>query len=74
MFTHGIFMRAVAWSLLTGVTTPGPAEMRGFRRFADRYLIPNVGVIELRCAGREAPALMGACAMHLPGAHPPWSG
>ncbi len=73
VFTHGIFMRAVAWSLLTGVTTPGPEEMRGFRRFADRYLIPNAGVIELRCAGREPPALMGACAMHLPGAHAPWS-
>jgi probable phosphoglycerate mutase len=73
VFTHGIFMRAVAWSLLTGVTTPGQEEMRGFRRFADRYLIPNTGVIELRCAGREAPALMGACAIHLPGAHAPWS-
>ncbi len=73
VFTHGFFMRAVAWSLLTGVRAPGPEEMRGFRRFADRYLIPNAGVIELRCAGDEAPALMGACAVHLPGAHAPWS-
>ena len=73
VFTHGIFMRAVAWSLLTGITTPRQEEMRAFRRFADRYLVPNTGVIELRCAGREAPALMGACAMHLPGAHAPWS-
>jgi broad specificity phosphatase PhoE len=73
VFTHGLFMRAVAWSLLTGISAPGPEEMRGFRRFADRYLIPNAGVIELRCAGHEAPALMGACAIHLPGAHAPWS-
>ena len=73
VFTHGLFMRAVAWSLLTGISTPGHEEMRGFRRFADRYLIPNAGVIELRCAGRGAPDLMGACAIHLPGAHAPWS-
>jgi len=73
VFTHGLFMRAVAWSLLTGISTPRPGDMRGFRRFADRYLIPNTGVIELRCAGREAPALMGACAIHLPGPHAPWS-
>jgi hypothetical protein len=31
-------MRAVAWSLLTGITTPGEDEMRGFRSFANRRI------------------------------------
>ena len=35
---HGLFMRAVAWSLLTGITTPGEDEMRGFRSFANRRI------------------------------------
>ena len=66
VFTHGLFMRAAAWSLLTGITTPSQEQMRGFRRFADRYLIPNAGVIELRQAGRDAPVLLGGSTIHLP--------
>jgi probable phosphoglycerate mutase len=66
VFTHGLFMRAVAWSLLTGITTPGQDQMRSFRRFADHYLIPNAGVIELRQAGNGTPALLGGSTIHLP--------
>lgn len=66
MFTHGIFMRAVAWSLLTGITTPDHDEMRSFRSFASRYLIPNAGVVELRYAGHDAPALLSGATIHLP--------
>lgn len=66
VFTHGLFMRAVAWSLLTGVTAPDQDQMRSFRRFADRYLIPNAGVIELRQAGHDVPALLGGATIHLP--------
>ena len=51
MSTHGLFMRAVAWSLLTGVAAPGQDQMRSFRRFTSRYLIPDAGIIELRQAG-----------------------
>jgi probable phosphoglycerate mutase len=68
VFTHGLFMRAVAWSLLTGVTTPDRDQMRSFRGFADRYLIPNAGVIELRRDGGNAPALLGGTTIHLPAA------
>jgi 2,3-bisphosphoglycerate-dependent phosphoglycerate mutase len=71
VFTHGLFMRAVAWSLLTGITTPGHDEMRSFRRFASRYLIPNAGVIELRQAGHDTPVLLGGSAIHLPAALTP---
>lgn len=68
VFTHGIFMRAVAWSLLTGVTRPNSAQMRCFRSFADRYQVPNASVIELRCTDQDSPALQGGATMHLPGA------
>ena len=68
VFTHGLFMRAVAWSLLTGVTTPDHDQMRSFRGFANRYLIPNAGVIELRHDGNHAPALLGGSTIHLPAA------
>jgi 2,3-bisphosphoglycerate-dependent phosphoglycerate mutase len=66
VFTHGLFMRAVAWTLLTGVTAPDQDQMRGFRGFANRYLVPNAGVVELRRAGNDAVALLGGSTIHLP--------
>jgi broad specificity phosphatase PhoE len=71
VFTHGLFMRAVAWSLLTGITTPSQEQMRSFRRFANHYLIPNAGVIELRQPGNDPPALLGGSTIHLPAALTP---
>jgi broad specificity phosphatase PhoE len=51
VFTHGLFMRALAWSVLTG--RPPGAEvssrwMRDYRRFADSYRVPNGCILELR--------------------------
>lgn len=67
VFSHGIFMRAVAWSLLTGVTEPTPADMRQFRAFTSLYPVPNCGVMELRYyPGETAPSLMGGGTLHLP--------
>jgi hypothetical protein len=57
-------MRALAWSLLTGITTPDEHQMRGF---ADRYLSPNAGIAELRCTGSGA-ELLGGSTVHLPAA------
>ena len=67
VFTHGIFMRAVAWFLLTGVSGPEPEDMRRFRAFTGRYPVPNCGVLELRYyPGESAPSLMGGSTFHLP--------
>jgi 2,3-bisphosphoglycerate-dependent phosphoglycerate mutase len=67
VFTHGIFMRAVAWSLVSGVTVPSAADMGAFRQFAGSYWTPNGGVIELRYrVGRPVPVLMGGTTLHLP--------
>ncbi len=71
VFTHGLFMRAVAWSLLTGITAPDQEQMRSFREFANHYLIPNAGVVELRHVGNDSPALLGGCTIHLPAALAP---
>ena len=67
VFTHGLFMRSVAWSLVSGVTVPTASDMQDFRRFAAGYRTPNGGVVELRTRpGRPVPALMGASTFHLP--------
>jgi 2,3-bisphosphoglycerate-dependent phosphoglycerate mutase len=67
VFTHGLFMRTVAWSLLSGVTEPTAADMSDYRRFAAGYRTPNGCVIELRCwPGRPVPSLMGGSTLHLP--------
>ena len=67
VFTHGIFMRAVAWFLLTGVADPGPEDMNRFHAFTGLYPVPNCGVLELRYyAGESSPSLMGGSTLHLP--------
>ena len=72
VFTHGIFMRAVAWFLLTGVSGPGALDMRRFRAFTGLYPVPNCGVLELRYyPGESAPSLMGGSTFHLPGSLAP---
>jgi 2,3-bisphosphoglycerate-dependent phosphoglycerate mutase len=67
VFTHGHFMRAVTWSLLTGITSPDSGDMRSFRRFANRYLIPNGAITELRGVD-GVHRLLGGSTAHLPSA------
>jgi 2,3-bisphosphoglycerate-dependent phosphoglycerate mutase len=67
VFSHGIFMRAVAWYLLNSGPVPGPEDMRCFRTFTSLYPVPNCGVLELRYyPGESAPSLMGGSTIHLP--------
>ncbi|REE96829.1 histidine phosphatase family protein [Thermomonospora umbrina] len=47
VFTHGIFMKAVIWCLLTGTTDPDPPAMRAFHHFYAGTEIPNCTVTEL---------------------------
>ncbi|MEV6909829.1 histidine phosphatase family protein [Amycolatopsis sp. NPDC051071] len=59
VFTHGLFIRAVMWSLLTGITTPDSEAMRGFRTFADTYVVPNGNITELRYTpGKRIPRVV----------------
>jgi 2,3-bisphosphoglycerate-dependent phosphoglycerate mutase len=57
VFTHGTFMRAVVWTLLTG----GPVDHEGmlaFQRFADGIAVPNGAVIGLRFPDGAAPQVL----------------
>jgi 2,3-bisphosphoglycerate-dependent phosphoglycerate mutase len=69
VFTHGIFMKAVIWSLFTGVTDPDATAMRAFRRFNGTCDIPNCVVTELwRPSGPYGFRVVGGGTMHLAGA------
>lgn len=57
VFTHGMFMRAVLWTLLTGPTTDDP-DMRAYYRFSGGLAVPNCTVVELRLAAGAAPRVV----------------
>ncbi|MFG2249945.1 histidine phosphatase family protein [Spirillospora sp. NPDC048823] len=67
VFSHGLFMKAVMWSLLTGVTDPDVAAMRGFRHFNGTCVVPNCAVVELwRPSGEYGlRVVVGGGTMHL---------
>ncbi|TNY35267.1 histidine phosphatase family protein [Thermomonospora catenispora] len=68
VFTHGIFMKAVIWSVLTGVVDPDAAAMRAFRRFHGACVIPNGAVVELwRPNGLQGFRVVGGGALHMAG-------
>jgi 2,3-bisphosphoglycerate-dependent phosphoglycerate mutase len=58
VFTHGLFVRAVLWTMLTGVTTADQAGMRAFHRFAGGITVPNCAVVELRFPEGATPHLV----------------
>jgi probable phosphoglycerate mutase len=53
VFSHGVFIRAVLWSLLADAGQPTPESMRLFREFAMTSRLPNTAVIDLEL-GPEA--------------------
>ncbi|SEG92106.1 Broad specificity phosphatase PhoE [Thermomonospora echinospora] len=66
VFTHGIFMKAVIWSLFTGVTDPDATAMSGFRHFNGACDIPNCTVTELwRPSGPYGFRVVGGGTTHL---------
>ncbi|MFP3968963.1 histidine phosphatase family protein [Actinomadura fulvescens] len=66
VFTHGIFMRAVLWSLFTGIVTPDTAAMRAFRTFTATCVVPNGAIVELRRGGPESLQAVAGATAHLP--------
>ena len=66
VFTHGIFMKAVMWTLFTGVTDPDTAAMRAFRQFSGACDVPNCAVTELwRPLGPYGFRVVGGGTTHL---------
>lgn len=64
VFTHALFMRAVLWSMFTGITDPDEQEMRAFRRFVDTCEIPNGSALGLRRA-EQGFRFLGSSISHL---------
>ncbi|WP_051468724.1 histidine phosphatase family protein [Actinomadura oligospora] len=48
VFSHGLFIRAAMWTLLTGITEPTSDQMRAFFRFIEGSRTPNGTIVELR--------------------------
>lgn len=66
VFTHGIFMRALLWSLFTGTVAPDAAAMRAFRTFTATCVVPNGAIVELRPGGPEGLRAVAGATAHLP--------
>ncbi|MEV5574563.1 histidine phosphatase family protein [Spirillospora sp. NPDC052269] len=47
VFSHGLFIRAAIWTLLTGITEPTSDQMRAFHQFIQVGLTPNGTIVEL---------------------------
>jgi probable phosphoglycerate mutase len=58
VFTHGIFIRAVLWAVLTGATTADQTAMRAFHSFGENIAVPNCAVVHLRVGDGIAPRLV----------------
>jgi 2,3-bisphosphoglycerate-dependent phosphoglycerate mutase len=58
VFTHGMFMRAVIWTLLTGADP----DMRTFHRFSGGLAVPNGAVVEVRFPLGAVPQVVAGAA------------
>lgn len=66
VFSHGQFMRAIAWLALCNFSTPQRKAMRSFSRFRLSISVPNGAVIKLHFSNNERPAVTGPDVSHLP--------
>jgi probable phosphoglycerate mutase len=61
VFTHGTFIRAVIWTLVTGGTADHEG-MRDFHRFHDRIAVPNGAVVGLGFPAGAPPLVLAGAA------------
>lgn len=66
IFTHGLFVKALVWSVVTGTVRPTPDDMRAFQRFSGGYATPNGCIVELRRAPGGDPYVVAGATGHLP--------
>jgi broad specificity phosphatase PhoE len=66
IFTHGQFIRALVWTLLTGSTAHAAESMRQFRPFAAAFPVPNASIMRLQVG--ETIWLSPVDASHIPAA------
>ena len=45
VFSHGLFLRALVWSILTGIAEATPKTMKRYSHFTQAVQIPNGSII-----------------------------
>lgn len=48
VFSHGLFLRALIWSILTGINEATPKTMKRYSHFTQAVQIPNGAIIKAR--------------------------
>lgn len=65
VFSHGLFLRAFIWRLLTGIETASPEAMRRYYYFARGVEMPNGAVCEVILAEQTPVSFTGFETAHL---------
>jgi broad specificity phosphatase PhoE len=66
VYTHGLFMRVVLWSLVFGRVPRAAEGMRRFRQFATAVTVPNASILRLYGHERGRYSVGGVDVAHLP--------
>ena len=48
VFSHGLFLRALIWSVLTGITEATPQTMKQYHHFIQALQIPNGAIVKAK--------------------------
>lgn len=65
VFSHGMFLRAVLWVLLTQAQEATPIEMRRYGRFLQAVHMPNAAICRLSLSANTLPLFSGFDTSHL---------
>lgn len=66
IFSHGMFLRALIWSVLTGYNTATPETMRRYGRFLESVWMPNAAICKAQFSGDNDILFSGFITSHLP--------
>ena len=53
IFSHGLFLRALIWSVMTGTDKATPKTMKRYHHFVQAEKIPNGAIIKAQISDRE---------------------
>ena len=66
LFSHGLFLRAFIWSLLTGIREATPAAMRSYHQFVKGIWMENGAIFEGRFNDNGRISITGFDTSHIP--------